>query len=96
MKVRIKKEALGDAEEQTIFGKTEEAGKYVEVDDKLADKAKGNPTLEVQGASARISKSADDEAKADEAKAKRDADAEAKALAEAEAEKARRGRTTGL
>lgn len=50
MKVRVKEDALGGAEEQSIFGQTAEAGEWIEVDDKFADKAKGNPTLEVQGA----------------------------------------------
>lgn len=52
MKVRVKKDVLGDDDEQTVFGKTAEAGEWIEVDDRFADKAKGNPTLEVQGARA--------------------------------------------
>ncbi len=39
----------GEDDEITVFGKTFEDGKYVEVDDKLAEKARGNPAFEVEG-----------------------------------------------
>lgn len=64
IKVRVKEDALGGEDEQTIFGQTAEAGEWVEVDAKLADKVEGNPTLEMQGAKHAKSESddSDDEA----------------------------------
>ena len=60
MKVKIKDEFLTDVDDEgtyEVFGKSAKKGEAVEVDDRFAEKAKRNHTLEVSGAPAKGSES---------------------------------------